>query len=386
MGQYTSGSVTRLAGADRYSTSARISAATFAPGVDVAYVAKGTDFPDALSGGPLGGIQHAPVLLVRPTSIPTAVATELARLKPQRIVVLGGTGSISGSVATQLGSQSATPPAPSVTTKPASTQLVFGGVGDVATMSSTSGERVAHHVYGHLQDKYIPVGEMVTINAHTAPWTSVANAQPGSALYADMVRWARAIGGRSGTVLVAFGHEPEQAAKKNLGTPAEYKAAYQKVVAVFRSSGVRNVKWVFQATDWGFRTDSTAYNYAPRFYPGDAYVDIIGADAYNWHTCGHGQGRDVPLSTLAAPMVTFAKQHGKLASLPEFAANSTVDRAAWIKNGYTWLQSNREMFVAAFYFNHPPTNPANQDCQWPLSRSSEYREVSAVVADGWTTP
>ncbi|HSG85871.1 MAG TPA: N-acetylmuramoyl-L-alanine amidase, partial [Candidatus Limnocylindrales bacterium] len=47
------GSVSRLAGADRYATAVEISKATFpSPPVPVAYVATGSDFPDALAGGP----------------------------------------------------------------------------------------------------------------------------------------------------------------------------------------------------------------------------------------------------------------------------------------------------------------------------------------------
>ena len=66
--------------------------ATFAPGVPVAYVATGASFPDALAGGVAAGRQKGPVLLGGPpTSVPGATAAELARLKPGRIVVLGGT-------------------------------------------------------------------------------------------------------------------------------------------------------------------------------------------------------------------------------------------------------------------------------------------------------
>lgn len=88
-------SVQRIAGANRYATSAAISAATFEPGVEVAYVANGLAFPDALSGGPAAAASGAPVLLVAPTGVPTPVLTELQRLRPQRIVVLGGEGVVS---------------------------------------------------------------------------------------------------------------------------------------------------------------------------------------------------------------------------------------------------------------------------------------------------
>nr|MBA3643883.1 cell wall-binding repeat-containing protein [Chloroflexia bacterium] len=101
-GYATSGVIARIAGSDRYATAARTSAASFAAGVPVAYLATGASFPDALTGGVAAGRQGGPILLVRSTSIPSATATELARLKPGRIVVLGGTSAISSAVATNL--------------------------------------------------------------------------------------------------------------------------------------------------------------------------------------------------------------------------------------------------------------------------------------------
>jgi hypothetical protein len=99
---YTAGSVTRIGGPDRYAVSANTSATTFAPGVPVAYVAVGTKFPDALTAGPAAAHQGGPVLLTSTDSLPASVAAELARLAPQRIVVVGGAASVSDAVIAQL--------------------------------------------------------------------------------------------------------------------------------------------------------------------------------------------------------------------------------------------------------------------------------------------
>jgi glucose/arabinose dehydrogenase/putative cell wall-binding protein len=95
-------SVTRLAGADRYATAAAVSAAHYGPGVPVAYVATGANFPDALAGGAAAAHQGGPLLLVTQTSVPSATAAELSRLAPGRIRVLGGSGVISDGVVAQL--------------------------------------------------------------------------------------------------------------------------------------------------------------------------------------------------------------------------------------------------------------------------------------------
>ena len=87
--------VPRISGPDRYATAAALSASTFGPGVPVVHVATGAAFPDALSGGPAARIAGGPLLLVGPTSVPAATAAELTRLRPGRIVVLGGPGAVS---------------------------------------------------------------------------------------------------------------------------------------------------------------------------------------------------------------------------------------------------------------------------------------------------
>ena len=97
----TSGSVQRIAGADRYATAAAISAATFPAGVSVAYVATGSNFPDALGGAAAAGQEGAPVLLVN-DQVPDSVATELGRLAPARIVILGGQAVVSAAVESAL--------------------------------------------------------------------------------------------------------------------------------------------------------------------------------------------------------------------------------------------------------------------------------------------
>jgi subtilisin len=97
--------MTRLAGPDRFGTAAAISAATFAPGVPVVYIATAYAFPDALAGASAAGTIKGPVLLAAATGpLHSATAAELRRLAPARIVILGGSGAISNAVATSLAS------------------------------------------------------------------------------------------------------------------------------------------------------------------------------------------------------------------------------------------------------------------------------------------
>jgi putative cell wall-binding protein len=101
------GNVVRWHGADRYATAAKISASSFGTGVGVAYVATARTFPDALSGGAIAGKLGGPILLVDTNAVPAATANELQRLKPGKIVVLGGKGVVSDGVVRILGKYTA---------------------------------------------------------------------------------------------------------------------------------------------------------------------------------------------------------------------------------------------------------------------------------------
>jgi len=99
----TTGPVVRISGANRYATAAAVSASLLQPGVDVAYVATGENFPDALAGSAAAGAgKGGPVLLVREDSVPQETAAELQRLHPKKIVVLGGTAAVSAGVESAL--------------------------------------------------------------------------------------------------------------------------------------------------------------------------------------------------------------------------------------------------------------------------------------------
>ncbi|MGZ6295752.1 MAG: cell wall-binding repeat-containing protein [Candidatus Limnocylindrales bacterium] len=92
----------RVAGSDRYATAAAVSAANFAPGAAVAFVTTGAGFADALGAGAAAGKGHGPVLLTARDALPAATAAELSRLKPRRIVVVGGAAVVGAKVLAAL--------------------------------------------------------------------------------------------------------------------------------------------------------------------------------------------------------------------------------------------------------------------------------------------
>jgi hypothetical protein len=94
----------RVSGADRFATAADICAAFVQPNPATVYVATGLDFPDALTGGVPAALRETCMLLTLGDNIPTATTSELQRLAPQSITVLGGGAAVSDAVVAQLGS------------------------------------------------------------------------------------------------------------------------------------------------------------------------------------------------------------------------------------------------------------------------------------------
>lgn len=102
----------RIAGADRFATSASVAQRWFPGSSGIGY-ANGTSFPDAVTGGAVMAALQQPLLLVSPTSVPYSVNYVARSLRPSTddVVVFGGTGVVSDvvlrNVAATAGTQTA---------------------------------------------------------------------------------------------------------------------------------------------------------------------------------------------------------------------------------------------------------------------------------------
>jgi putative cell wall-binding protein len=90
--------VPRIQGADRYATSVELSKAGYPFTANVVYIATGTNYPDALAAAPAAAKEGGPLLLTLPTDLPGSIVTELKRLAPKKVVVVGGTYAVSDAV------------------------------------------------------------------------------------------------------------------------------------------------------------------------------------------------------------------------------------------------------------------------------------------------
>ena len=94
--------VTRIGGADRIATSALL--AKQLGTATTVFLSNGFNFPDALSAGPAAITRGAPVLLVNgsATALPSSTIAVLTALGATKVVITGGTASVSSGIETQL--------------------------------------------------------------------------------------------------------------------------------------------------------------------------------------------------------------------------------------------------------------------------------------------
>ncbi|NLG19943.1 MAG: S8 family serine peptidase [Actinomycetales bacterium] len=94
--RYGADTVDRIAGENRYETAALLTE-TY-PSSETTYVASGMDWPDALTGAARAGADHEPLVLTRMQAVPNVIWSQLLRLNPDTIVILGGLDAVSQDV------------------------------------------------------------------------------------------------------------------------------------------------------------------------------------------------------------------------------------------------------------------------------------------------
>jgi hypothetical protein len=203
-------------------------------------------------------------------------------------------------------------------------------------------------------------------------YSDIANAQPGSALYAEIVGWAKAMKAFTDHVYFTFNHEPEARVAKPSGDSAGFVKAWRKIVSVFRAQGVTNVSYVWTMTDYAFTAkDERAAAY---WYPGDYYVNDIGADVYNWYTCRPtNQSSWKSLGEKLEPIRQFGLLHpAEGLVLEEFGSVEdpavSTKKGSWFTDAETLLQQpGYEQVRALLYFSSQDQN--YPDCKWYVDTS-----------------
>ncbi|MEU1972529.1 serine hydrolase [Microbacterium sp. NPDC019599] len=92
----------RLTGSDRYALSVAVSKAAFPAGADTVLIASGDQAIGGMLAAGLAAQLSAPLLYVKKSTVPAAVAAEISRLGPTSVVVVGSAKYVSAAVLDRL--------------------------------------------------------------------------------------------------------------------------------------------------------------------------------------------------------------------------------------------------------------------------------------------
>ncbi|MEV7278849.1 glycosyl hydrolase [Streptomyces sp. NPDC093111] len=144
--------------------------------------------------------------------------------------------------------------------------------------------------------------------------------------------------------------------------PTQWQAYWRRIVRAMRAVPGQRFRFDF-APSRG--RDAIAWT---RCYPGDAYVDVIGMDAYD-QPRGTSFSRQVDEPYGLRHQVTFARRHHKRVSYPEWGLFRNGDDPAYVKGMLDWFRAQRPLYESlADYCPHGVWN-----CSRHPKSAREYR-------------
>ena len=188
--------------------------------------------------------------------------------------------------------------------------------------------------------------------------------------------WANELARYGQPVYLRFGHEMNGnwypwSAGVNGNTAAVYIAAWRRIQRRFVKAGARNVRWV-----WSPSIEFAGSTPLDQLYPGDAYVDWVGLDGYNWGT-SQSWGQWGEFDELFIPSYRRLRSlTAKPLMIAETASTEVGgDKAGWIRRAF--LDHLPHLFpnVKAVIWFHE-----NKETDWRVSSSPEalaaFREAA----------
>lgn len=152
--------------------------------------------------------------------------------------------------------------------------------------------------------------------------------------------------------------------------PKTFILAWRRTHNIFKQVGCDNVEWMFSPNVlWDKRTEKKDfYNY----YPGAAYVDLIGLDGYNfgdhhdkWHEWQTYE--EVFERTIRASM-----KFNKPVYISEIGCADDSRKAAWIQD-FLEKVSKDDRIEGFIYFNH--FNPRKGEPNWRFDSDPETLQI-----------
>jgi hypothetical protein len=134
-----------------------------------------------------------------------------------------------------------------------------------------------------------------------------------------------------------------------VGSPADYVAAWKHIRLIFAEEHVTNVAWVWCPTARGF-----ASGHAQAYYPGNDEVDWVCADTYP------RPGTQASFADIIHPFLAWAARQGKPVMIGEYGVPQSYGpehRAQWLHDAEQTVVRDHQI-KALLYFDSNITGPS----------------------------
>lgn len=190
--------------------------------------------------------------------------------------------------------------------------------------------------------------------------------------------FAQAVKAIGAPVFIRYGAEMELSQNQSwVVSPSAYVAAWRHIHDLFAAQGANNVSWVW-APDAGAFPDV-----APQYYPGDAYVDWIAADGYEWYP-GKQPSTWKSFSTIFSAFYAWGAATGKPLMVSETGVQEDPDdpsaKQTWFTDSLAAMKGWPDL-KAFVYFNSDKAYP-----WWIDSSTASLQGFGTLAGDPYMSP
>jgi plastocyanin len=182
-------------------------------------------------------------------------------------------------------------------------------------------------------------------------------------------------------IFFAFNHEPTTVHTfEACGTASDFVNAWKHIRNRFIADGVTNVTYAWTMTAWSF-----LQNNAAAYYPGNAAVDVMAADGYNWFGCTFHRGPWREPEEIFVDWHDFGVSRGKPMIIAEYGTGEDPDipgrKAQWFANFGDLMKQWPDIKGVSYY------NNGNGSCdRWVDTSDTSLDAFSQMGADPWFNP
>jgi hypothetical protein len=164
--------------------------------------------------------------------------------------------------------------------------------------------------------------------------------------------------------------------RAEVGSPADYVAAWKHIRAVFVRQHADNVAWTWCPTSRGFASGDAA-----AFYPGDSEVDWVCTDAYP------GPGPYRPFADVVRPFLAWASHHPKPIMIGEYGVPASYppqQRARWLRGAAQTARADPQIKAMVYFDASPPGQLPNRS--YALDSPAAVQAFRSIAGDRYFNP